>query len=126
MKRSEAGIGLIEVLVSTVMLLLIGGAIVANLHFSIRAAKFIEVQHAASTLASDRLEQIAARDVLDITTALNESDAIVPWAGLNFQFKRSTTVTINAGGSRTVEVSVHTVGSNMPQPVVFRDEFYAW
>lgn len=126
MKNSEAGIGLIEVLVATLLLMLVGGAMVSNLHFSLRSAKFIEVQHAASTLASDRIEQIAARDVLDISAALNETDTVVPWPGINLSFKRSTTITVKADGSRSVQVSVYTPGANMPKPVVFKNEFYAW
>lgn len=126
MENKEAGIGLVEVMVSTVMLLLIGASMVSNLHFSLRSSKFIEVQHAASTLAADQIEKIASRDVLKITAELNETESIIYAPGLNMPFKRSTTVVVNPDSSRSVTVSVYTSGNNMPKPVVFKNNFYAW
>ena len=126
MKRTEAGIGLVEVMVSTVMLMLIGASMVSNLHFSLRSSKFIEVQHAASTIAADQIEKIASLDALSITAKLDEREAIVYAQGLNLPFKRSTTVVVNPDSSRSVTVSVYTSGNNMPKPVVFKNNFYAW
>ena len=125
-RQGESGVTLIEVLVATLLLMITGGAILANMLYSMQSSKFIEANHAASSLAADRLEQLAAVEIGDLDDTFDETDTTVTWPGLDLGFVRSTDVTVNSDGSRTAVVTVKTTDFVMPTKVTFQDNFYAW
>lgn len=124
----ERGVTLMEALVAMLLAGLIGGAMVANLQFSLRMSKYTEIHHAASAIALNRMEQMAAVDVLDLTAAsFNESQVTTPWASLNgITFRRSTTITVNADTSRTAVVTVDVLGYDLPVTVTYQNRYTIW
>ena len=125
-RQGEQGATLLEVLVATLLLMITGAGILANMLYSMQTSKFIEANHAASSLAADRMEQLAAVDILDLNSAYNEDNVAVTWPGLDLDFVRTTVVTTNSDGSRTAVVNVRTIHFAMPTSVTFQDNFYAW
>ena len=122
----EDGISMIEVMVSIVLIGILASGITSSLQTSLRVAKKTEVHYAASSLAASRVEDLAAIDIGDVDSSLNEVGTQVNWPGLNLDFFRTTTVTINADDSRTIDVTVSCTHATVPTTVDFSTTFARW
>ena len=126
-KRSkEAGLSLMEILVSLALGTIFSVAISTSTATSLRISTHTEAHHAASRLASDKLEQIAAIDSLDIDNTLDATESGVTYPGLGITFTRTTAVTTNADSSRTINVSVVSDSTAIPASVDFSTTFALW
>lgn len=123
---SESGLSMIEILVSLALGAIFSVAISMSTATSLRISTHTEAHHAASRLASDKLEQIASIDSLDIDATLNQTEAAVTYPGLGITFTRTTTVTTNADNSRTISVDVTSNSSAIPVNVDFSTTFALW
>jgi Tfp pilus assembly protein PilV len=104
MRTSESGASMVEVLVAMSLLAISGLAVTQS---TIRAYATLNQSYrtsVASQIALDKIESLAQQDPSTIQTTSNESHSAVTQTGL--QFFRTTTVTVNADGSRTVLVTV--------------------
>lgn len=120
----ESGFGMIEALASLFMIAVVSAALVSGLQVALRTAKFTEVHHAASSLAASKIELLAAKDVANLTSGDGGTEASVTWPGFNnLTFTRTTTVTVNADSSRTIQVSVVPNDSNLTMNVQFDTTF---
>ncbi|MCB0320753.1 MAG: hypothetical protein KDD60_07475, partial [Bdellovibrionales bacterium] len=97
----EEGITLVEVLVSIVLIVIMAIAGISNLVVALRTSKLTEVNHAATSLAISKVEQLASIDVLDLDAGDGGTENSVTWSDFTFTFTRVTTVTVNADNSRT-------------------------
>jgi len=119
-QQQQAGITLIEVLVSMVLLAVFGLAITMTTVRAFQYTKYTEVSHAASTMAISKLEEISSLDTADLNVGLNGTEAGLTWASLNnFTFNRTTTLVINGDNSRTVTVNVISLDAPMNANVTF-------
>jgi type II secretory pathway pseudopilin PulG len=123
---SQAGFTMLEALVGMSFAGMLSLAIAMSLTAAMRTEKATEVHFAASTIASNRIEQISSVDVQNITSAYNETDTEVSWGDLNVTFLRSTTITTNSDGSRTIKVSVRSDHSLLPSDVSFQTTLALW
>lgn len=122
----DQGFSLLEVLVAIVFIGIVSLSISSSIAVALKTEKNTEVHFAASVLASDRMEQLSALDAIDLDSSYNESGASVSWNGLNINFLRSTTVTVNADDSRTIDVSITTDNANFPINVSFSSTTALW
>ena len=122
----QEGITLMEVLVAIVLLGLMAGAAISNLIVALKTAQLTEVNFAANSLAISKVEELAAIDVDILDSSYNSTESSVSWGDLNISFTRTTTVTVNADSSRTINVEVSSVGSNVPTTVDFTTTFALW
>lgn len=122
----DAGMSLIEVLVAITLLSLSGLAISNSAIHAFQSLKFVELNHVANILAISKMEEIAARDTVEIDTSLNGIESSVEWADLEITFSRSTDVTVNADGSRSVVISVSTNDQVYATTVRFQNTFALW
>lgn len=120
------GFALIEVLVSLTLVALLSAAITASSIAALRVAKLTELNHAASSLALSKIEELAAIDVSDLDDTFDENDDSLAWADSNMTFTRAVTVTVNGDGSRTVAVQVFSNSEEFPTDVHFTTSFALW
>jgi prepilin-type N-terminal cleavage/methylation domain-containing protein len=125
-KSEEEGFALVEVLVSITILAIISLGVTKNLVAALRTAKFTELNHAASSLAISKVEELAAVDVNSLDSSYSGTESAVSWTGLNISFTRQTTVTVNADESRTVAVVVSSNNPRMTTSVDFSTTFANW
>jgi Tfp pilus assembly protein PilV len=100
----ERGLSVVEVLVA-ISLLAISGLSVAQ--STIRSFAHLSQSYrtsVASQIALEHLELIAQRDPSTLGATENESSTTVIQSGLTFY--RSTVISVNGDGSRTISVSV--------------------
>ena len=103
-QRSEQGLSVVEVLVA-ISLLAISGLAVAQ--STIRSFSHLNQSYRtsiASQIALEHLELFAQRDPSTLEATASESSTTVTQSGLTFY--RSTAISVNSDGSRTVSVSV--------------------
>ncbi len=124
--NEEAGFALVEALVSILIMAVISLGIAQNLIGALRTAKFTEVNHAASSLAISKMEELAAIDVSALNASHSSSESSVTWPGLDISFSRDTTVVVNADESRTVDVTVTSNSSKVSTSVDFSTTFATW
>ena len=122
----QQGISLIEVLLALLLIGIISLGIAANTISSMHIQKKTEENYAASNLALSKVEQLSAIPVGQLSSANNlvENNLKVP--GSNANFRRTTTVVVNADTSRTITVRVESVGTMLPTKVNFRTTFSMW
>lgn len=123
---SQEGFSLIEVLVSMLLIVIMGLAVASNTAGALRVAKYTELNHAASSLAISKVEELAAIDAVDLNSSFDQIEEDVEWPELNITFTRTTTITVNADGSRRVDVNVTSNASTMPTSVDFATTFALW
>lgn len=123
---NEAGFGAIESLVSIVLMSIIAVAIIMNLVVALRTAKITEVNHAASTLAVSKMEELASIDTLNLDDSYDAVENNVAWGDFNFTFTRTTSITVNADNTRSVDVTVSSNSTNVPSTVSFSTTFALW
>lgn len=124
--QRESGFALVEVLVSILVMAIISLGVAKNLIGALSTAKFTEVNHAASSLAISKMEELASIDVSLLDTSYNGTESAVVWPGLSISFTRDTTVTVNADDSRRVDVVVTSNSNKVPTSVEFATTFASW
>jgi Tfp pilus assembly protein PilV len=100
----ERGLSAVEVLVAIALLAISGLAVAQS---TIRSFSFLNQSYRsslASQIALEQLELLAQQNPATLQESGGESAAQVIHSGLTFY--RSTTISINSDGSRTVSVSV--------------------
>lgn len=124
--NSSLGFTVLEALVALVIFSVAAMGLCLSYSTSMIVAKMTEAHHAASSLAASKIETLSAIDPLLLDSADNESNVPVVWEGLSVGFIRSTAVTINADGSRSVAVDVSTIETFLPASVHFETRFALW
>ena len=124
--NGEEGMVLLEVLAAVLLLSVISLSVAINSLNAMRTAKFTEHNHAASSLAISKMEELASIDVSNLTAANSSTESSVTFGSLNTQFSRVATVTVNADNSRSITVEVSTVDAPIPTTVSFTTSFAEW
>jgi Tfp pilus assembly protein PilV len=104
-QHPEGGLSVVEVLVAIALLAISGLAVAQS---TIRSFSYLNQSYRtslASQIALERLELLAQRDPSTLVESESESATQVVHSGLTFY--RSTLISINTDGSRTVSVTVN-------------------
>jgi len=125
-RNGESGFSLIEIMMSILILAVISLAVSSNLIAALRTAKFTQVNHAASSLAISKVEELAAIDTLNLDASYNATETSVAWPDFNINFTRTVVVTVNADESRTIDVTVVSNADKVPTTVEFTTTFAMW
>lgn len=124
--KSEKGLSLIELLVSIVLAGILGVGITQSTVISMRTVRHSELNHIASSLATSKMEELAAVNVSNVDASDGGTESSISWPGLGITFKRVTTVTVNPDNSRTVNVRVESNSTHIPTEVEFNNTFTLW
>lgn len=125
-KSAQDGFTLVEVLVAMVVMAIAALGVLSSHATALRVAKLTEAHQAASSLAASKVEQLSAVDPELLNSSDNEVDIHVTWPSLNVDFRRDTTVAINADSSRTIYVRVHSETLSIPTEVKFQTRIALW
>ena len=122
----QVGSSLVEVLVAVSIFALIGLSATRSAMSSIRYQKNVEVSNIARNLAISKAETLSGVRIDLLTTASGgtESDLSVP--GHTIKFTRSTTVSVNSDGSRTISVVITSSSPLLLSPVSYSTRFAPW
>lgn len=118
---------MVEALVTMVLIGIACLGFVLSQSTAIRIAKMTEAHYAASSLAASKVEMLASIDSSELDSTYNETAALVTWPGLNnVVFTRTTTITVHADNSKTINVTVDSSNTNIPAHVNFVTTFATW
>lgn len=123
---SDAGFALLELLAGILLISVLSMAVAMNTMMALKVAKFTEANHAASSLAISKIEELAAVDTVNLDSSYDQTESSLTWGNTNMTFSRSVTVTVNADDSRTVDVTVASVNMVIPTTVNFSTTFALW
>lgn len=107
-RNSQAGFGMIEVLVSLTIFSIVALGFTKNLMTTMAQHKYVLVNEAMHDLAIERIEIYSSINPLEMDSASHdetENTASVEYLS-NMTFTRVTDVTENADGSREIDVTV--------------------
>lgn len=124
LETTEAGFSLLEILVTTALLSIVGLGLALSTVTSFNTFNR-SVRHALATdLVLDKLEQFAATNPSTLSAANDETNTAVTERGISFN--RTTTVTVNVDGSRTAAVSVSCTNTFLQCSASFTNTFVPW
>ena len=127
--KNEAGIGILEVLLSIVVLSLIAVALGSStMTTALHTYKLTQARTAASNLCMDKVEMLASINPQSMdNTSHDATESSVTATGFsNTTFTRTTDVVVNADDSRTVTVNVTSNNSSWPASTEFVSTFTRW
>ena len=104
----EKGVGLIEILFSLWLIAIMSLGLGSNIVSTFRTHKSVLISEAVNDLAIERVEVYSSINPLEMTQASHgdsENSLTVPYIK-NMTFTRTTTITVNADTSRTINVVV--------------------
>ena len=125
-QRGERGSALIEVLVAASILGIVGLAIAMNAMVALRFQKTTEVRLLAKNLAVSKAEELSGVFLDDLDDSFDEVEPNLSVGSHLIQFSRSTDITVEADGSRSVSISVSSTSPYLTTPVQYTTRFAPW
>ena len=126
LNRDQTGMSLMSVLVAMVILSVVSLALSKNTIASLHIIKLTEVNYAASNLAVSKVEELAARNPIDLDDSFDDTENAVTTADLDITFTRVTDVTVNADDTRIVHVTVTSNSSVVNTTADFETSLSVW
>ncbi len=121
--KNQNGFSMLEVLVSVAILSIVGLGISQSSIGMLRARTVTLNKQVSTQLATEKLEQYAALDPLTLSAENSNSESL-SHAGKSFL--RSSTITVNSNGSRTVTVSVRPADASQSGSANLSGTFTSW
>ncbi|HMO18997.1 MAG TPA: hypothetical protein PKA63_07800 [Oligoflexia bacterium] len=122
----EKGSSMLEMLVGLVFLSLVGLNILWSGVSATRFQKQVELGNVAMNIAISKAESLAGVFIDQLNNSYNETNEPVTSETGNIEFYRTTVVTTNPDGSRTINISVSSVDKYLPNPITYTTTFAAW
>lgn len=127
LSAAQAGFSMMEVLVAMAVFAIVALGAAQSTIYAVKFQKYAEVSNAARNLAVSKAEELTGVDLalLDDRYDLSESDIAV--VGHNaVKFNRSTNVSVNSDGSRTVDITVSSSSPLLRKPIQYSTRFAPW
>jgi hypothetical protein len=122
----ERGSSMFELIVGLTFIGIVGLTVIWSTVSGVRFQKQTEVGNTAMNLAVSRAEELAGVFIENLNASFNETNVTVDDHQHKFELKRSTIVTINPDGSRTVTVTISGPGRYLPVPISYTTTFALW
>lgn len=122
--RKEKGFSLIETLVALTILATVGLSLSYSMITAIRASRRAERNSVASQLAFRKMEELAQVNPNNLSNANDLTESALTVNGI--AYTRVTNVTVNADGSRTVDITASPKNDRYGSPVTYRSSFFLW
>jgi len=122
--RKEKGFSLVETLVALTILATVGLSLSYSMITAIRASRRAERNSVASQLAFRKMEELAQVNPNNLSNANDLRESALTVNGI--AYTRVTDVTVNADGSRTVDITVSPKNDRYGSPVTYRSSFFLW
>ena len=121
---STAGFSLPDLLAAIVLLAIVTGAITWSSLTSSRVFSLTLQRRLALHLAGSKLEELAMVNPRTLDSGTDATELGVQAEG--HEFVRQVAVTVNADGSRTVNITVHPLSSSSKVNVALQQTFFLW
>ena len=118
--KSNKGFSIIEVLCALCLFMVMGLGLTYNSIYALKFQKNAELANLATNLAVTKAEELAGVDASTLSSGNNSTETGLTVTGHKITFNRSTTITVNADGSRTVVVLV-----SSPSPFLLKSVSYS-
>ena len=125
-RMTQAGITMVEVLVALLLFCIIGLGLTKSAVAAINYQKRTEIANLAKNLAVSKAEELSGVKLDELTSAYNHTETDISIATHEIKFNRTTAITVNADGSRTITISVTSSTPLLPNPVSFSTRFAPW
>ena len=126
MHYTERGSSMLEVLVATLILAIVGLTVSLSAISGIRYQKVSEIGNIAMNLAVSKAEQLSGIRIDLLTDSYDATESNLQVTGHKIEFKRVTDVTVNTDGSRTIAITVSSSSTYLPQPARYTTTFAPW
>ena len=125
-KKKDKGFSLLEVMVSICYIALMGFTILTASVTSVKFQKLSEIGNAAMNMAMSKAEELSGVALTSLDDSYDETESDISTDDHNILFQRVTNITVNADGSRTVEITVSSSSKYLPNPIVYNTTFALW
>lgn len=122
-QKGECGFFLVEVLVVLVLFALVGMMLAHSSVLSEQTRTRAVHQSVAAQLAIEKMELLSAIDPITLTATNNSTENISHGV---MQFKRTTAITVNADGSRTININVNSLNTPFVAKASATNTFALW
>ncbi len=123
---NEKGSSMLELIVGLTFIGIVSLTVIWSSVSGVRFQKQTEVGNTAMNLAVSRAEELAGVFIENLNASYNENNIIVNDHDHEFELKRTTVVTVNPDGSRTVEITISGPPKYLPSPVYYTTTFALW
>lgn len=114
--NNEKGLGMVEIIFSILLVGLAAGGIASHTILALKLSSRLELSQAAHALALSKAEQLSAINTSQLNSSYDLVETDLSAAGHpRITFSRTTTISANSDGTKTVNVEVST--ENSPQEV---------
>ena len=125
-RNDQRGSSMLEVLVATLILAIIGLTVTLSAISGIRFQKVSEIGNIAMNLAVSKAEELSGVRIDLLTDSYDATESNLLLTGHKISFKRVTDVTVNSDGSRTIAITVSSDSRYLPQPARYTTTFAPW
>ena len=122
----QRGFSMVEVLIGTFLLAVMGLALSNSLIYSIRSHKYVEIGNVAKNLAVSKTEELSGVRIDLLNDSYDSTENNVAVSGHQITFKRVTNVTVNADGSRTIDVTVSSGSNTLLSSASYSTTYAPW
>jgi prepilin-type N-terminal cleavage/methylation domain-containing protein len=123
MRNHQRGTSLLEVLAVMVLFAIMALALMRTSAAALSMRGHTQMRSLMRQIAGEGMEEMAAQNPINLTDA-DDASASLTRAGL--AFTRAIDVTVNADGSRTVDVTVTSTNSKFGRTVTISSTFALW
>ncbi len=117
---------MIEVLVAISLFAVVALALTQSAIFGMRFQLQAQIGNLARNLAVSKAEQLAGVQIGDLNSSYNLTEPNLIVTGHKIAFTRTTSISVNTDGSRTVNIIVSSASSYLPKPVSYTTRFAPW
>ena len=122
----QRGVSLIEALASMSLFALVGLGLTGNTIYALKINKFTEVNNTIHNIAMSKIEEFAAVDASTLDDSDDSTESSVTTPGSNFTFRRVSNITVNAGGTRSIAVTVSCNDPRYASTKTYNATFAVW
>lgn len=126
MQKKEAGFGVIELLFGILIISIAGVAVMSDIVTSYQNGVRFELNYAAHALAVSKAEYFSAANIASIDSSNNSVETGLSTPGVKTTFSRTTSITVNADNSRTINIVVANETGAIDTSVDYETTFSTW
>ncbi len=124
--QRQRGSSIVEVLVAMSLFSIVAVGLAQSAAYSLRFQKSAELGNLARNLAVSKAEELAGVSLADLDDSFDGTESNLTVVGHSISFDRVTDVTVNADGSRTVDIVVSSPSPLLFTAVTYSTRFAPW
>ncbi len=122
----KRGSSLIEVMVAMAILAIVGLGVAQSAIYGIKYQKSAEIGNVARNLAISKAERLSAIPLNTLDNSYDSIESNLTAPGHTIIFRRTTDITVNADGSRSIDITVSTTNPVLLNVATYSTRFAPW